>query len=114
MSELKPCPFCGGKAKRIDIEDGENAGASCICYTVCNASGNLELGFTENFVDNWNRRTDLSQASVAAALEAVIAMIRKGAPPKGAILTSDLIPAIRALITQPQHDALAPFARKGE
>ncbi len=105
--ELLNCPFCGGKAKRIDIEDGENAGGSCICCTVCNASGNLEFGFKENFVDNWNRRTDLSQASVAAALEAVIAMIRKGAPPKGSILTSDLIPAIRALITDRDRDDLA-------
>ena len=55
-TELKPCPFCGGAAERVDIVDGENAGGSCICCTRCQASGNLEFGRKENFVSNWNRR----------------------------------------------------------
>lgn len=53
---LAPCPFCGGRAERIDIEEGENAGGSCVCCTVCQASGNVEFGRKENFVANWNRR----------------------------------------------------------
>ncbi len=57
---LLPCPFCGGKADRIDIEDGENAGGSCIFCTACQASGNIEFGRKENFVNNWNRRSALS------------------------------------------------------
>ncbi|EHK77735.1 hypothetical protein SM0020_12445 [Sinorhizobium meliloti CCNWSX0020] len=57
--ELKPCPFCGGAAERIDIIDGENAGGSCICCTVCQASGNVEFGRKENFVSNWNSRASL-------------------------------------------------------
>lgn len=67
---LKACPFCGGKAKRIDVEDGENAGGSCICCTVCNATGNLEFGFKENFVDNWNRRTTPAENAALRASEA--------------------------------------------
>lgn len=54
---LLPCPFCGGDAERIDIEDGENAGGSCISCTVCQASSNIEFEFKENFVSNWNRRS---------------------------------------------------------
>jgi len=128
MVDLLNCPFCGGKAKRIDIEDGENAGGSCICCAVCNASGNLEFGFKENFVDNWNRRTDLSQAAVAAALEAAAGKARLQADgwrvawgtakanknPKEARDWQSMMLAglfvedsIRALITPAQHDALA-------
>lgn len=54
--ELKACPFCGGDAERLDIEEGENAGGSCVSCTVCQASSNVEFGFKENFVSNWNRR----------------------------------------------------------
>lgn len=54
---LLPCPFCGGRAERVDIEDGENAGGSCISCTQCQASSNVEFEFKENFVNNWNRRT---------------------------------------------------------
>ena len=54
--ELKPCPFCGGDAEVIHIEEGENEGGSCVCCTVCMASSNLEFGFKENFVGNWNSR----------------------------------------------------------
>jgi len=57
MSELKPCPFCGGEAKRTDIEEeGENFGGSYISCKRCLASSNLEFGRKENFVRNWNRR----------------------------------------------------------
>lgn len=57
-ADLSPCPFCGGTAERIDIEDGENAGGSCISCTVCQASSNVEFEFKENFVSNWNRRAE--------------------------------------------------------
>ncbi|ABF71320.1 p066 [Rhizobium phage 16-3] len=57
--ELKPCPFCGGDAERVDIAEGENAGGSCISCTACQASGNVEFGYKENFVSNWNRRASL-------------------------------------------------------
>lgn len=60
--ELKACPFCGGKAERIDIADGENAGGSVISCTHCYASGAVEFEFKENFISHWNRRTpDVTQ-----------------------------------------------------
>lgn len=53
---LLPCPFCGGDAEIVHIEDGENEGGSCVCCTVCQASGNVEFERKENFISNWNRR----------------------------------------------------------
>lgn len=54
---LAPCPFCGGRAEIVNIDDGENAGGSCVSCTRCLASSNVEFEFKENFVSNWNRRT---------------------------------------------------------
>lgn len=67
MSEvaLEPCPFCGGQAERVDIDDGENAGGSCIQCTQCLASGNVEFGYKENFVSNWNRRKAAASSRLA-------------------------------------------------
>lgn len=59
MPELLPCPFCGGPAEIVEINEGENAGGSCVCCTTCLASGNIEFEFKENYVANWNRRADL-------------------------------------------------------
>lgn len=55
--KLASCPFCGGEAEVIHIADGENAGGSCVSCTRCNASSNVEFGFKENFISNWNRRS---------------------------------------------------------
>lgn len=63
--ELKPCPFCGGEAEIIHLDDGDNAGGSCVCCTKCQASGNVEFGRKENFVDNWNRRAHPSPTTAA-------------------------------------------------
>ena len=67
MPELKPCPFCGGEAERIDFGpgDAENAGGSCIACKRCQSSGPVEFGYKENFISNWNRRAAaLSQNAV--------------------------------------------------
>ena len=69
--ELKPCPFCGGLAEIVDIDEGENAGGSCVCCTTCIASSNVEFGFKENFISNWNRRVQtLAPDAVARLVEA--------------------------------------------
>lgn len=70
--KLLPCPFCAGRAERVDISEGDNGGGSCISCTVCHASGNVEFGFKENFVSNWNRR-DFSPMTVAGAVVTAIA-----------------------------------------
>lgn len=74
---LKPCPFCGGTPERVDIEDGENAGGSCISCTVCMASGNVEFECKENFVSNWNRRAAVASPAPASEPIAVLAAARK-------------------------------------
>jgi len=62
MSEdqMKPCPFCGGEAERIDIptddEMDENAGGSCIQCNRCAASTALHFDRKENLISSWNDR----------------------------------------------------------
>ena len=76
MADLRDCPFCGGDAKRFDIDEGENAGGSCIACTRCLASGNVEFGRKENFVSNWNRRADTQAADEIARLrEALVDLV---------------------------------------
>lgn len=53
---LKSCPFCGGPAEIIHVDEGENAGGSCVSCTRCLASSNIDFGRKENFISNWNRR----------------------------------------------------------
>lgn len=62
-TELKDCPFCGAKAEIVHIEEGENAGGSCVCCTYCMASSNVEFGFKENFINNWNRRSKAQETT---------------------------------------------------
>lgn len=70
--ELKPCPFCGGDAEIIELDDGDNAGGSCVACTQCRASGNVEFGRKENYVSNWNRRaTPPSDLRLDRAVEAL-------------------------------------------
>ncbi len=55
---LAPCPFCGGKAEEIYIEeDGPNFGGSCICCKACGASSPVAFDRKENLHDSWNKRT---------------------------------------------------------
>jgi Lar family restriction alleviation protein len=63
-ADLAPCPFCGGAAEKIDIEeDGPNFGGSCICCQACGASSPVHFDRKENLHDSWNRR------ALSAALE---------------------------------------------
>lgn len=64
--ELKPCPFCGGKAERHTIEDEEpsNAGGDVICCSRCGASSHVEFGRKENLVSVWNTRADTALIEV--------------------------------------------------
>lgn len=72
---LEPCPFCGGEAEVIHLEDGENAGGSCVSCKACLASSNVEFGRKENFISNWNRRAALRQQPVTPDREEVARLI---------------------------------------
>ena len=52
MTELKPCPFCGGKAERC-YGLGEHW-VKCSC---CDASIRMN-SFKENAIEDWNRRVN--------------------------------------------------------
>lgn len=70
--ELLPCPFCEGKAERVELgtTDGDpNAGGTIISCSQCDACSAVQFGTKENLVDNWNRRSAQHLTARVAALE---------------------------------------------
>lgn len=71
MSELKPCPFCGGKVKLV--EGDEAAYIQCM-----NVSGHRAIPLTgdnaiaDEVVEMWNTRADIHQAAIDAAVKATV------------------------------------------
>ena len=66
MSELKPCPFCGGKAEVKKSMFGNNLGYALIACKSCGASSKdfkLSLDFcaVEEATKAWNRRAERSE-----------------------------------------------------
>lgn len=66
MTELKPCPFCGGKSMiktSVAILNPKCATAMCYCEK-CNASGKLfednnhDGTFIYEAIEAWNRRIE--------------------------------------------------------
>lgn len=54
---IAPCPFCGGAAERVDIEEpGDNFGGSYIGCTQCNASSQIQFDRKETLERIWNAR----------------------------------------------------------
>lgn len=72
MSELKPCPFCGGEAQRFTLPEDEfgNGGGDVITCSRCQASSHVEFGRKENLVDRWNHRA--TEAELLDALELAV------------------------------------------
>jgi len=90
--KLKPCPFCGGEAEILNLDDGENAGGSCISCTRCLASSNVEFGRKENFVSNWNRRSPiggLDREGGSASAHDLTAPSAAGGQPQSRALACD-------------------------
>lgn len=54
--KLLPCPFCGAKAERLELDDKENFGGSVICCTKCQASSAVHFDRKENLASSWNDR----------------------------------------------------------
>lgn len=61
---LMPCPFCGGKAHQLTIEQDNDPhfGGDVITCTECGASSHVEFGFKENLKSAWNSRAAMLQA----------------------------------------------------
>lgn len=61
---LMPCPFCGGKAHQLTIEqdDDPHFGGDVITCTECGASSHVEFGFKENLKSAWNSRAAMLHA----------------------------------------------------
>lgn len=54
---LLACPFCGGEAERVDIEEpDDNFGGSYIHCKQCNASSQLQFDRKETLERIWNER----------------------------------------------------------
>ena len=68
---LMPCPFCGGKAHQLTIEqdDDPHFGGDVITCTECWASSHVEFGFKENLKSAWNSRTAMLQAGNSPVIQ---------------------------------------------
>ncbi|WP_222214514.1 Lar family restriction alleviation protein [Escherichia coli] len=62
---LMPCPFCGGKARQLTIEQDNDPhfGGDVITCTECGASSHVEFGFKENLKSAWNSRAAMLNGS---------------------------------------------------
>ena len=60
MAELKPCPFCGGKAKMRRFASGRMFNRIPVFFVeccVCRSKTSVELD-TKTAEEAWNRRTE--------------------------------------------------------
>lgn len=68
-SVLKPCPFCGGKARF----DHDARGWNWIACERCNASSNARVSVMDDclplLVEHWNARTPHAEAIAASEEE---------------------------------------------
>lgn len=91
MSDLLPCPFCGGEAKRGDNGptkeqlanglswggDFDDGGSFIECQS-CHASTALHFDRKENLVSDWNRRAHFKRNSLARHLAALDGITLQG------------------------------------
>ncbi len=80
MSDLMPCPFCGGSADRITITDEDevsNVGGDVICCTKCDSCTRVFFGEKEGIEDAWNTRADLATERERKLVEALKPFARR-------------------------------------
>ena len=59
MTNLKPCPFCGGEAKLMkQFESGVEVGSKIVCFDCLANFYQGEACDAEENIDAWNRRTE--------------------------------------------------------
>ena len=62
MAELKPCPFCGGRAELREVTlkfpDREWYGVRCRNYNCTANFINLEYDLPTKAIEAWNRRAE--------------------------------------------------------
>lgn len=63
MTDINPCPFCGGKA----VFDHDDSGLNWISCTACGASSNARVSAMDDckplLLEQWNKRAGLQQPS---------------------------------------------------
>lgn len=64
MTELKPCPFCGGKARLVSGASKQKQGISPLAWQVICTHGcvAMPIEFSDHDAINaWNRRAEVKQ-----------------------------------------------------
>ena len=64
-NKLLPCPFCGGEAERVTLQDEENFGGDVIICKGCDACSRVVFGEKEGLIEAWNCRATQPAASEA-------------------------------------------------
>ena len=83
MLALLSCPFCGGRAERIDLDDDEtdpNYGGSFIHCPACLASSKLIFGEKVGLEEAWNKRFASSAKGDADELHRAICALNENMP----------------------------------
>lgn len=58
MTELKPCPFCGGKATLVNNQSGTVYVECTKCFAMGERMYDWWGETTEQAIEAWNRRTE--------------------------------------------------------
>lgn len=77
-NELKPCPFCGGKAEIDQFGDSKKSTQ----YNGLDCGATLETGETFNFGHQWNSRPCAKENCPEGTVVALIELLKKEDPNK--------------------------------
>lgn len=66
--DLKPCPCCGGKAERIELQDKENFDGHVIECQKCGLSTRIYFGEKDGLEESWQCRNGYTPDSIEYVL----------------------------------------------